>query len=181
MTLLTTDDFRAFEATTLDDGPLQVLLDAAEAEIVRFAGDPASAVEWLVGGQRFLYLRRPASSITSIVETTISTGDATTLATDDWLLWPGGSRVERLNTGTNTRWNWWGRVAVTYVPTDDTALRKSVQAALIKLEINTRFGLSQQTIGTWSESYQQSAGSAAVQHELILSRLSPGPSLVVVG
>ena len=177
--LLTPDEFRAFEQTDLSDESLQVLLDAAEAEIVRYAGNPDASVEWLVGGQRFLFLDRPVTEITSITETN-SSGDVTTLTTDDWLLWPGGYRLERLRTGTNPRSTWQGRVTVNAAPTDESALRQSVQADLVKLSLNTRFGLSQQTIGTWSESYQQSAGSAQVQHELILSRLSLAPRMLVV-
>ncbi len=180
MTILTTAQFRAFEETELGDIPLQTLLDAAEIEIVRFAGDPTTAVEWMGGGQ-YIYLYRPASAITSITETVLSTGTVTTLAADDYELSPDGFRIRRLNTGTNARSYWYGRVAVTYTPTDDTALRKAVQVDLVKLMLNYSPGVTSETIGDWAETFaSNSVWNNLKERTDILSRLSYGPSMVVV-
>ena len=70
MTLLTAGEFRALEATALEDAALQLILDSAEAEIVRFAGPAGATEEWFQGGQQFISLARPFASITSVTEIT---------------------------------------------------------------------------------------------------------------
>jgi hypothetical protein len=181
VTILTTAEFRAFEDTELGDVPLQTLLDAAEIEIVRFAGDPTTATEWIRGGQAFVYLKRPASSVTSIVEWNDSDGSSVTLAADDYLAYPGGFAFKRISTGTNPRSTWRDRSVWTYTPQADTALRKVVQVDLIKLALNFSPGVISERIGDWSETFQQAMDSNDRERGEILSRLSYGPSLVVVG
>lgn len=178
MTILTTDEFRGFAETALEDDPLQDLLDAAEADIVRFAGAPSTAVEWFGGGQSVIALARPAASVTSITETYGST--TTTLAPNDYLAHPGGFLLIRQTGGTNSRSRWYGRVAVTYVPEDTEALRRAVQVDLVKLALNYNPGLVQTTVGSWSEQYRQATESNADERRDILARLSSGPSMVVI-
>lgn len=181
MTILTTAEFREFEDTDLGDTPLQVLLDAAEIEIVRFAGDPASAVEWIRGGQSFIFLKRPASTITSVVEWNDSDGSSVTLDADDYLAYPDGLRFRRLSTGPNPRSRWRERSVWTYTPRVDTALREAVQVDLVKLMLNYAPGLTSETIGDWAETFAaNSVWNNLKERADILSRLSYGPSLVVV-
>jgi hypothetical protein len=132
--ILTVDELREHVTTALEDDALQRLLDAAEAEIVRYAGDPGAAVEILHGSGRYLTLDRPAESITSITEAWGAT--STTLSASDWLLYPSGLVLERLTTGPNGRSSWWRRVTVTYTPRDDEALREKAQIDLVNLALN---------------------------------------------
>jgi hypothetical protein len=116
MTLLTPDDIRGFVDTGLSDESLQLLLDAAEAEIVRYAGPSDSAVEWFSGGQQVIALARPADSIASIVEHGAWPTEQTTLDATDYEIDPTGYLVYRRVGGVNGRYTWWGRVVVSYVP-----------------------------------------------------------------
>lgn len=181
MAILTTDEFRAFEQTSLGEIPLQTLLDAAEIEIVRFAGDPTTAVELVGGGAPLLALYRPAASITSVVETLISDGSSTTLDAADYYLHPGGIILERLHTGPNSRLDWpvRYRILVTYTPRDDAALRKVVQKELVSLALHATPGVQSETIGAWTEVFAQVLQDEKVRGA-ILGRLSYGPSMVVV-
>jgi hypothetical protein len=180
VTILTTAEYRLFEDTDLTDPALQILLDASEIEIVRYAGHPTTQVEWLSGGQ-YIYLYRPASAIVSITETILSSGTVTTLATDDWELSPDGFLLRRLDTGTNPYSHWHGRVAVTYTPLDDEALRKAVQLDLIRLALSFQPGTVSERIGEWSETFTSAMDANRRVRDEIMGRLSYGPSLVVVG
>lgn len=179
MTLLTADEFRAYVETELSDAALLGMLSAAEAEIDMAAGPVGSTVALFSGGGTLLVLGRAASAFTSVIETWGST--VTTLAADDYLVHPGGYVLERLNTGTNPRSRWWGRITVTYTPVDDANLRKDVQRELVSLAINVPAGLSLKTIGSWTEQYRQAAEGNEKERDAILARLSPGPSLAIVG
>lgn len=177
---LTTDEVRQHIDTPLDDEALQLLIDGLAAEIVRFAGALGAVTDLAGGGGRFITLARPAASITSITETVHTT--VTTLSADDYLIHPGGYVIERLNTGTNPRWRWWGRVTVASTSVDDEAIRDIVLLDLLRLALNFNPGVSMEQIGQWME--QKSANSVwnqSTERLSILSRLSPEPSLIVVG
>lgn len=176
MTLLTTDEFRAFQATELDDASLQIFLDAAELAIEQRYGVTGSPVtETVDGGQTYIFLRRRASSITSVLETWGDTD--TTLAADDYQLRGDGVSVKRLGTGTNAA-TWWGApVAVTYAAADDEAERKRIQVALVKLDLNIAPGASSEQIGSWMEQHQESSvWNYATQREAILDSLYASPT-----
>lgn len=179
MALLTVTEFRALSPSSLGEDALQLLLDAAEAEIVAFAGPADAALELLTGSSRFIALARPADTITSISETVYST--ATTLATDDYLIHPGGYLIERLSGGTNSRSRWYGRVAVTYVPVDDESIRKSVQLDLVNIMTTYTPGLSSETVGSWTTQIGgDSQWNNAVEREAILGRLVAHGRMAVV-
>ena len=61
-------------------------------------GAHATATETLPGDGEWLILDRTPSTITSVTE--IADNVTTTLATNDYRIWPEG-KLERLNTGTN--------------------------------------------------------------------------------
>jgi hypothetical protein len=61
MTLLTVDQFREHVETSLVDDAIQRLLDDAEAEIIRYAGDLGSITELIDGGSSRLVLSRRAA------------------------------------------------------------------------------------------------------------------------
>lgn len=184
MAILTVEQFRSLSASSLEDSALQILLDAAEEAIVAFAGAPASALELLDGGNRFVSLARPATSISSITETSPWGATVTTLAADDYLLYPNGATILRLSGGTNSRWRWYGRVAVTYVPVDDTSERQRVQRALVDLDLNYAPGTTSEQIGAWMEqrSQQSNQWNYTQERDAILASLASSyrPAMVVV-
>lgn len=180
MPILTVEELREHVETPLGDDALQRLLDAAEEAIIARAGAPGARTVVFGGGFRFLSLPRPASAITSIVE---SSGDTSrTLVADDYELRPDGYLIERLNTGTYPRTYWWSTVEVTYTPVDDTATREEVQIGLVELAVTSKRGLTGQTIGSWSEQYANNAQwNAEAEREALLSRLNVSLGMVVVG
>lgn len=176
--LLTVAQLREHLTTSLEDSALQRLLDDAKDQIIDWAGDDATATEILSTGSSKLVLSRAAQSITSIVERRGVTD--TTLAADDYQLYPGGYVIERLSGGTNSSPVWRGRVTVIHVPVSDVARRRMAQLDLVKLAIASEPALASRTIGAYSESFRGDA-DPATQRAAILSRLLSAPRMLVVG
>jgi hypothetical protein len=172
MALLSVPDFRLHVTTELDSAAIQLLLDAAEQAINLRYGVEGVIEEVATGGFSYVFLRWPASAIESISETDGTT--TTVLDMTDYRLSGDGVSLRRLDTGTNPLTYWGRAITVRYAPQVPVDERKRVQLALVKLEMNTQHGLSQQTIGSWSESYGQSADSYAEQREIILDSLLHG-------
>lgn len=133
MSLLTQSEFEEHFETDLSDIAIDRLIDDAEREIIVRFGAHLTQTDYRDGLERLLFLSRPASSITTVVETIAETD--TTLSSDDYQLEVGGHQLRRLASGTNGRTYWGDRVKVTYVPEDDTARRKRVQLDLVKLAL----------------------------------------------
>lgn len=150
MSLNTPAGVRAQIDTDLLDADLQLLLDDAEAEIVRRYGALASHSEDLEGGDRFIPLTRKAASITLVKEreypSIYTQPTEYTLAANDYRLLADGRTLERLTTGTNAWHHWRGIVTVTYAPVDQTATRKRVELDLVRLAVQYR-AISSQSIG----------------------------------
>ena len=182
MTILTVDEFREHVSTGLGDDAVQRLLDAAELEIVRFAGDPDSAEEILdgYGRSRFITLRRPAASITSVTESW-PWNSTLSLAADDYILYPDGLVLERIRGGTHSSHAWRGRVRVQYVPEADVALRQVVQIDLVNLCLDYHPGVTSETIGSWTEQFSAAIEANREEVDGYLSRLKVGPTMFVVG
>lgn len=182
-TLLAPDDIRGFEpAAHLDDTALQLLIDAAEAEMIRYAGDPAASVVWVAGGQRVIALPRAAASITSIIEHDDRDGSQVTLAADDYLVDPGGYLIYRISTGTHPRSRWWGRIVVTSAPADQDALWKGVELDLVRLMISYQPGASSETVGSWTTQLSSnSVWNNSEERASILDRLIVHGRMLVVG
>ncbi len=180
--MLSPDDIREFEpAPELSDEALQLLIDAAEAEIVRYAGAPDSAVEWIGGGQQLITLSRPAASITSIVEHADRAAPVT-LVGDDYELDPTGFLVYRKSTGTHPHWRWCGRVVVTYAPVGDAAIRAGVEVDLVRLMISYSPGETSETVGSWTTQLaSNSVWNNSAERDAILSRLVVHGRMLVVG
>lgn len=151
--------------TSLTDDSLQMLLDATAAAIALRWGPVAGPLtERTTGGARVIFLRRPAASITSVSELYAGTGRA--LVATDWRLRSSGMSLLRLPVRSD-----WGDVEVVYVPTDDTAERKRIQLALMKLEL-AYSGLASQTDGSHSES-QDTAGYSGEREAILNSYALP--------
>jgi hypothetical protein len=150
---MTTDTLRTFVETDLLDAALQVILDAADEDLTAAVGPDAADVCTVdAEGERFLFLSRPAASITSITET-VGTA-VTTLAASDYKLWPSKLQLERLVTGTNPADGWCGRVDVSFAPADLNRRNRSL-VQLVELELNYRAGAQSETIGDHSLTQQQ--------------------------
>jgi hypothetical protein len=128
--LVSTDDVRALVKTSLTDVQLQAVIDRIEADITSRIGAPqddegsVELTETLEGGMENLFVRREVSSVSSIVEDTV------TLTATDYRTWAGGV-IERLPEDTH-----WGDVCVvTYKPTDERPQRTQAIIDLARLVI----------------------------------------------
>ena len=115
-------------------------------------------------------LARQAAAVVSITERRYTTDYD--LAADDYALWPGGTVIERILGGTNSRSRFWGRVTVIYTPVDDVDIRKSVQADLLKLMESFQPGITAETVGSWTRQLaSNSVWNNTQEREAILARL----------
>lgn len=182
-TLLAPDDIRGFSPeTALSDESLQLLIDAAEAEMIRFAGPLDEAVEWHAGGQRVIALNRHIDSVTSIVEFSPWDTESTTLDATDYEIDPTGFLIYRRGGGTHSRWRWWGRVVVTFAPADEEAIRTGVELDLVRLMMTYQPGASSETVGSWTTQLSSnSVWNNDKERASILSRLISHGRMLVVG
>lgn len=123
--------------TDLGEAALQRLIDDADQAVVDRYGVHGSATDTLTeevdGGERFVFLRRSAASISSVTEYTTGTTNRT-LAAGDYRLRFGGRALERLTTGDTPASVWGYRVDVAYlVATDENVRRRRVVIDLVKL------------------------------------------------
>lgn len=136
---------RTFVETDLADGPLTVILTAADEDLTLAVGpDIADVSKQDMEGQEFLFLGRLAATITSITE--YSGGVTTTLVVSDYELQPNKTDIRRLSTGTNPADGWCGTVTVTYAP-GDLNRRNRALTQLVQLDLDYRFGATDESIG----------------------------------
>lgn len=153
---LTLAELRQHVETDLEDVPLQLLLDDAYGEIVSRFGDDGDVTRVMYGAGPFLQLRRPAVSVTSIVEANRQRTPLLTLVPGDYALMSGGRLIERLSgvsgyTGV-TGCGWAPVVTVVYTPTTEQTLRNRVSVDLVKLAVRYA-GVSADSIGDMSTTY----------------------------
>lgn len=165
--LLTVIELREHVQTDLADAALQRILDAEEGEIVRRYGPHTEATETLRGGDRLLFLARPATAISEVVET-VGVVD-TVLDAADYRLWDGGRCLERLTTGSIPSLYWAERVSVAYVPADQSAQRKLVLVQLVKLAL-AYSGLRSESVGG---DYSATTLDYVAEREKLLQSLAP--------
>jgi hypothetical protein len=168
--------------TDLGEDALSRLLDAAYEAIEKAAG-PGSDFEYdpniteliTPGPGDLIRLSKPATAVVAVTEGIFE------LEADDYELRPSGQLLRRLNTGTNPRSRWCGRVDVTYTPIADVNDRDRVAIALVKLDIDHQPGVQSETLGDHSITFSggsSSSGSAyADQRAAILASLSPNTLL----
>lgn len=161
MTLLSVSELREAVDTSLSDDRVQELLDAAEADIDKAAGDATSQTEYASGGAPALVLSRPAGTITSVTEWA-DTASETVIAADDYR--KDGYILHRLITGTNPRYTWGGTlVKVVHAPPDTDAERKRAQVALVRLEMAYSSGITSERIGDYSVGYASLPGGTTYE------------------
>jgi hypothetical protein len=153
MTLLTVAELREHVETSLPDPALERILASGELAIAQWAGpleldgdDQVLPVTETVRapGRTLLRLHQVPVAVSAVVD--VQGGVETELGPDE-------HRVEdrylrRLGTA-----RWGERSVVSYTPTDDSAVRRTVLVQLCQLELNVQPGMASQGAGPWSESY----------------------------
>jgi len=122
---------------------IERLIDSAEEEVLTRYGPHNAQVDFLRGGDMFLYTLRPVSLVTSIIETVGET--TTSLAANDWTSRSGGWILERDQNGTNSRRTWADFVEVTYTPESDDDRRKMVIVELVRVSMMYNAAKSKRT------------------------------------
>lgn len=151
MSLVQPSEVRWFIATSLDDGALQWVIDKVEADVTAVLGEPqddagdVELTETLRGEGKYLFLKRPIASVTSVTET-YSTDDTRVLTTDDYQIWATEGKLERLTHG--AKWPW--MVEVVYKPTDDRPRRRQMIVDLVRLVIERTAMQSESIAGEYS-------------------------------
>jgi hypothetical protein len=159
--LLSTAEAKALIKTSLSDVDLQVVITRAEAEVIGLYGahfvTATSVSETLQGGDRSLYLRRRLTSVTSVTE--YLTEDDTTgavLTSGDYRVWQAQGRLQRLpGTAASAMLGlgagrWGAVVTVSYVPADDTDVRKAAIVDLVRLALERTAMRSESVAGEYS-------------------------------
>lgn len=146
-TLVRPADVRALVNTSKSDQELQALISREETALIGHFGahyvDAATTVTETLegGGLKNLYLRRPLSSVSSVVE-----DDALLTVSDDYRLWAAQGRIERRPAGST----WGDRVVVIYVPADDREQRKAAIIELVRLALERTAMKSESIAGEYS-------------------------------
>lgn len=143
MALLTVAELRAAVDTDKTDSDLRNLIDREEADLIRRFGphyDGTAITETHEGGGGSVYLRRPISSISSVTEYASMGDSAVVLETTGYHAWTGQGRLSRLVSS-----KWGGVVVVSYIPEDDSDVRKRVIIELCRLAL-ARTGLKSESI-----------------------------------
>lgn len=152
--LLTVSDAREHLETDVTDAVLQRLVDDADSAIARRHGPHSPGaddviVEDVTGGDERLFLRRPAATVSSIVEHLSETTNRT-LDPSDYRSEFEGRALLRLPNGTNPAARWGYRNVVTYAPTSsDNATRRRVIIDLVRLALQHN-ALAGETAGDYS-------------------------------
>ncbi len=145
---LTIEAVQAAVETDVDPGTLKRLLDAAVQSVNRAAGNATVETEsHLAHGLTLLNLRRPRTSLTSVIEYRSPSSDSLTLSSDDYRE-VGDHSLLRLGSGTNAALAWGYQVDVTYVPEVDQAVRDRVAIALISVDLEFKV-FDSESVGDW--------------------------------
>jgi hypothetical protein len=149
-----------------DDVLGTALAAALEAIDSRYGPAAATHREHLRPFGQWVKLGHRASAVTTVLE------GGETVASGDYMLWPGGRYLRRLDASDDpTAWTGW--VDVTYTPLSEAAERDRVTIALVDLDLNRHTGLTGITVGPWSEQYAQGDDSYARQRDAVLASMRP--------
>lgn len=168
MSLLTPAEVQALGVgLDLTTASLQSVIDAEEAELNRrFGTATGPIIESIEGSGKSLYLKRAVSTVTTVVES-LYLGDSapTTLTALDYYIWAPQGRLQRLWTGTTPASHWGGLVTVTYVPVDDTSLRKTVLLDLIRINTEQSASGGGESVGGLSFSIGAKGGGTSASFD----------------
>lgn len=130
MSLVTVEQVKLLVGSNLPDEVLQDVIDRVEAEVVRMYGAHYSGslelTETLEGGEYRLFVRRPISTLTSVVE-----NDEALTVDDDFKLEAEQGNLLRLPLGST--WGW--ETIVKYKPVDDSDQRREVILDLVRVTL----------------------------------------------
>jgi hypothetical protein len=117
----------------LTETALQSVIDGEEAEMIRLFGPHGDGVTGVTATVRprggMVYLSRPIVSASAVSAASYPGGTPTTIT--DLYVWGNEGRVELYPSGWAwASWDYRSVVTLTYVPTDDRALRTSVLLSL---------------------------------------------------
>jgi len=147
------DELREHVETAMPDTALERILASCELAIAQWAGplsfdedDQVVDVTESVSapGRTLLLVRQAPTAITSVVD--IHGGIESDVDPSD--VRTEGRYLRRLAMAL-----WGERTTVTYTPTDDSAVRRTVLVQLVQLELNVQPGMAAQGAGPWSETY----------------------------
>jgi len=155
---------------TLSDADLQAAIDEAYRLIEERIGPSGTRQERFTAAGGMLLLSQPADIITTVIENRQEL--------DDSDFESRGAILLRLQTGLHPSYRWRGVVDVEYIPLEADERRDGTALKLLQLNQNTQYGLTQRTIGNYSESFEAGGGSYMDQREAILSGLSD-PSYIL--
>jgi hypothetical protein len=159
----------------LGDTELQAMIDeAVDAIDKRYgaldASDPVEPIDLTLEGRtRSLFPGQPIDPGAALVIVETEWDTETTLAADDYRVWFGGRRLERLTTGTNPRSVWAPEVTVTFFPVNDQKQRDEVALKLVKLSIDYEGGLEREGIDGYSATFSD----YTKERETLLASLAP--------
>ena len=162
MSTLTVAELRSLVATELSNDALQLLIDAAEEQLVNLP--TGEITETYRGGSSVIILRWPAAAIDSVREADMTTdvpADEYRLsATDSRSLW-------RRIPGLAQPGTWSGPVTVVSTTRSQANLRKLATVQLVKGAINNNPGVLGMTEGNWTIQFENgSTWSAAIDDAL---------------
>lgn len=186
MSLITPAVYREHDpGCSLGDDAVQRIIDANEAEMVRKIGPHSRvgspAVEVHRGGLASLLPGQIVGSVSTVEET--SDGHTwTLLAADDWILLDDGRTLGRLSGGTNSRATWAALVRLTYVPRSNLEERILGLLEMVGMDVAAGVqagGITQRTMGSWSETYGSGDGSRETAKATILRRLHATGGIVL--
>ena len=153
---MTVEELRDHVETDLTDEALQALLDDAVDEIIGRFGDDGNVTRVMYGAGPYLTLRRPAATVTSIVEANRQRTPLLTLVPGDYALMHGGRTIERLSGASGYVGyvgGWAPVVTVVYTPVSEQTLRNRVAIDLVKLAVRYA-GVSSEHIGDYNVTYE---------------------------
>lgn len=163
--------------TDLDDTELQLLIDEANQDVISKCGPHANSAApitvWFDGYVHELVPSRPIDVSQTVVITEYITelgwGETSVIVnSNDYRIWPGGYRVQRLQTGNNPRSRWPERVQIVYTPVSDGDQREEViiKLVILSLEFDTASRRDVGDVKVFSKDYQ-------TERDKIISSLYP--------
>lgn len=159
--LITTAGVETLVQSGLPTTDLEVFIDGADEEIVRFAGPHDGSRKTVLNAVYSLnvYLPQPAESVTEVKEWGDAATEAGAVVVTSYAIYAGGRYLRR------TIGYWRTNVAVTFTPKNDNARRAQALVDLVKWEL-ARSGHTREETGEY-ETEQKNANEPAI----ILARL----------